>query len=230
MMNHTLHHSPPAATIPTVASDFDGTITTGQAWKGMRDYLIAHGHARAFRLFFLRRLPSMILFRLGLVNVQKFRENWMLGMLGLFKGVSYEEFQQMANWVVEQEIWPNRRQAVVDELQQHKQNGYRVIIITGMFEPILAFVAQKLAVEGFGTPIEFQNNICTGRIKAPFNKGERKVAQLQPFSHHGKIEIAYGDTWPDIPMLEMSAHPVAVHPDDRLRKVAQERGWRILME
>lgn len=228
-INQTLLHSPPDSAIPTVASDVDGTLTTGQLWKGMRDYLIQHGRANAFRLFFLRRLPSIVLFRLGLIDSQPFRERWMLGMLALCKGLSEEEFDEMGKWVVEKDLWPNCRPEVVNELRLHKQNGCRVVIVTGIFEPILAHLAQKLEVEAIGTAIEFKNQRCTGQTVSGLNVGERKVAQLQPFAQDGRIKAAYGDSWRDIPMLEMSQEPVAVHPDEQLKKAAQERGWRILM-
>lgn len=228
-INQTLLHSPPDSSVPTVASDVDGTLTTGQLWKAMRDYLVQHGRANAFRLFFLRRLPSILLFRLGLIDSQPFRERWMLGMLALCKGLSEEEFDDMGKWVVEQDLWPNCRPEVVNELRQHKQNGCRVVIVTGIFEPILAHLAQKLEVEAIGTAIEFKNKRCTGQTISGLNVGERKVAQLRPFAQDGRIKAAYGDSWRDIPMLEMSQEPVAVHPDEQLKKAAQERGWRILM-
>jgi len=42
-----------------------------------------------------------------------------------------------------------------------------------------------------------------------------------------RIDVAYGDTSADIPMLEMADHPVAVYPDEALKAVAQERSWEI---
>jgi phosphoserine phosphatase len=32
----------------------------------------------------------------------------------------------------------------------------------------------------------------------------------------------------DLPLLEKVTHPVATNPDERLRALATERGWRIL--
>ena len=43
-----------------------------------------------------------------------------------------------------------------------------------------------------------------------------------------RIVAAYGDTLSDLPMMEMSEQPVAVYPDAKLRRVAEERGWRIV--
>jgi phosphoserine phosphatase len=32
----------------------------------------------------------------------------------------------------------------------------------------------------------------------------------------------------DLPLLEKVTHPVATNPEDRLRAIALDRGWRIL--
>lgn len=45
----------------------------------------------------------------------------------------------------------------------------------------------------------------------------------------GVVEITfYSDSMNDLPLLEKAAVPVATNPDDRLRALAQTRGWRIL--
>ena len=38
----------------------------------------------------------------------------------------------------------------------------------------------------------------------------------------------YSDSINDLPLLEQVQHPVATNPDERLRAVATQRGWRIL--
>ena len=38
----------------------------------------------------------------------------------------------------------------------------------------------------------------------------------------------YSDSRNDLPLLEKSQNPVATNPDDTLRAIATERGWRIL--
>ena len=56
-----------------VASDLEGTLTAGQTWRGMRSYLEEHGQAEAFRALYRRSLPSLILYRLKLVNERAFK-------------------------------------------------------------------------------------------------------------------------------------------------------------
>jgi len=212
-----------------VASDLEGTLSTYQTWRGMRDYLLAHGRARPYRRFFVRHLPALARFRLGLANGPAFKERWIVGVLRLFAGATPEEFAAMAAWVVERALWPQRRQAVVAELQAHRRVGRRVIVISGLFEPLLdAFNARLGDVEGIGTPLRFVDGRFSGELAGPFNTGAHKAQQLRLLVGNGRLVAAYGDTEGDVPMLEMSVAPVAVYPDAMLRRVAQARGWRIL--
>jgi phosphoserine phosphatase len=213
----------------TVASDLEGTITAGETWRGMRDFLVENGYERRYRRFFVRSLPGLFLFRQGWANERAFKERWILGLLRLFKGFDEAEMAAMAEFVAMNTLWPTRRETVVAELQAHQANGRSVIIVTGLFEPILQRLARELGGFGsIGTPLLFENGRFTGKTAAPLNVGQRKVAQLQPHLHDGQLAAAYGDTVRDIPMLELAREPVAVHPDAQLREAAQRRGWRIL--
>ena len=213
-----------------VASDLEGTITAAETWRGMRDYLADNGRSAQFRRFFLRHLPYLVGYRLGLLrDVAAFKERWVLGILALYTDFSRAQFDEMADWLVAEFLWPSRRTAVVAELEAHRENGRSVIIVTGMFEPILARVADRLGVQGIGTPLLFDGDRFTGRPAGPLNVGDRKVAKLGELLKNGRVlHAAYGDTRRDIPMLHLSQHPVAVHPDDGLHREAQTHNWRVI--
>ena len=52
----------------------------------------------------------------------------------------------------------------------------------------------------------------------------QRGASVQSFS----TSWFYSDSANDIPLLSEVTHPVAVHPDDRLRAHAEDCGWPIL--
>jgi phosphoserine phosphatase len=213
----------------TVASDLEGTITAGETWRGMRNYLVENGYEQRYRRFFLRRIPGLFLFRMGRINDRAFKERWLLGLLRLFRGFTKDEIEMMAEFVVLETLWPARRESVIQELQQHQANGRSVVIVSGQFEPILAqFVYKMGEFETIGTPLAYENGRFTGHTAAPLNVGPNKVVQLKPYLTNGKLAAAYGDTVSDIPMLELALEPVAVYPDEILRETAVNRGWRIL--
>ncbi|WP_420645026.1 HAD family hydrolase [Candidatus Leptofilum sp.] len=210
-----------------VAFDLEGTLTAGVAWEGMRDYLQAHGEGAKFQRFFRKNLLKVVAFRVGILRDERaFKEGWILDVMRLFAGYTPAQFAEAAAWVVERTFWPNRRDVVVEELEVHKENGRSVIIVSGMFEPILQQFAAKLQVKSIGTPLEVVNGRLTGEIVGQLNVGKAKVAQLQNVP--GRLVAAYGDTVRDIPMLQMAETAVAVHPDKVLRETAVQNGWRIL--
>jgi phosphoserine phosphatase len=174
-------------------------------------------------------MPRYGLFRLGLVARRSMMEDWILGLLRLFAGYTADEMAEMGKWVVEKELWPGRRQLVVDELLAHRGQGRRVIINTGQFEPVLAELLKKMeGVEGIGTPLAYEDGLFSGGIAGPLNVAKRKAEQLEPFLRDGRILAAYGDTVQDLPMMTLSREPTAVYPDDGLRREAESRVWRIL--
>ena len=210
-----------------VAFDLEGTLSAGIAWEGMRDYLVAHGEGDKFRRFFRKNFLRVLAFRVGILkNERAFKERWILGMMRLFAGYTPERFAEVSAWVADRTFWHHRRVAVVEELIAYQEKGARVIIVSGMYEPILQQFAAKLQVEFMGTAIEVVNGRLTGEIVGQLNVGPPKAEKLQQLP--GKLVAAYGDTMRDIPMLELAETAVAVHPDAILRETAVQRGWRIL--
>lgn len=214
---------------PVVACDMEGTLSAGVTWKGMRNYLHAHGRRHDFNRFFRSRILQIPLFRLGLIDRREFRERWMVDILALFAGLSQNEFAKASRWVVENELWPRRRRQVIDRLLNHQKAGHRVVVVSGLIEPMLSLFVAKIDVEAIGTPVLYLGKIFSGRTAAPFTTGQRKIEQLQPFlDQEGKLAAAYGDTAADIPMLALSRFPTAVYPDKKLRQHAQRVGWSII--
>jgi len=72
----------------------------------------------------------------------------------------------------------------------------------------------------------------TGRVDGVPSYREGKVIRLQAWLEAQDLTMDgawfYSDSHNDLPLLEKVDHPVAVDPDDTLRKVAEERNWRIM--
>ena len=225
----TLLTATPDKNAETVASDMEGTLSEGVTWEGLRDYLKENGRKREFNRFirpFYIRFP---LYVLGLINKQAFREELMIGLIRLYKGFTEEEFDRVADYIVNERLWPQRRQAVLDELHAHRDAGRQVVICSGLLEPMLQRFAAKAGLQAIGTPLIFENGHFTGEVKLPFTTNEQKVAQMRYFlPENGRLYAAYGDTIADVPLLSLSERPCAVSPDKSLRKHAETHQWRVL--
>jgi len=211
-----------------VASDLEGTITAGATWKGIGRYFQTHGRATAYRFFFWSRFSLAPLVKLGLLDEQAFRNRWIADLPQLLRNWALADIQDLAEWVVEHELWPKRRVAIVSELEQHQREGRRVVLASATYQPVLDVFARRINAVALGTPLEIIAGQATGRLGGEINAGARKAAQLGAFLQNNTLHTAYGDTLPDVPMLKLSTNPVVVHPDAQLLNIAQAKGWRIV--
>lgn len=211
-----------------VASDLEGTLTAGETWRGVGRYMEDHGRRTRYRAFLLSRLPGVLAAKLRLTDRQAVRDGFIAGLAQLFRGMTRAEIERMAEWVAEEELWPKRHEAVLRELEAHAEAGRRVVLAAGGYQPVLEAFARKIGAEAVGTPLEFSRGEATGRLVGAVNTGKAKAERLRERVGAGELRAAYGDTWADLGMLELSEAPVAVQPDPRLRKEALERGCRVL--
>jgi HAD superfamily hydrolase (TIGR01490 family) len=135
--------------------------------------------------------------------------------------------------VVQKSIQPQ----ALDLVRSHQAAGDAVLIVTATNEfvtrPIAAAfgVAELLAVNLVRDPV---SGWFTGEINGIPSFREGKIARVQAWLAERQLDWAdvestfYSDSINDLPLLEHVTHPVATNPDDRLRAIALERGWRIL--
>ncbi|RZJ24682.1 MAG: HAD family hydrolase [Haliea sp.] len=118
----------------------------------------------------------------------------------------------------------------------HQQAGDQVLIVTATNE----FVTRPIAA-AFGVTeliaVELERDAAgqlTGAIRGTPSFREGKVTRVQQWlADQGwdwdAVETTfYTDSLNDLALLEKVTHPVATNPDERLRAIAVERGWRIL--
>lgn len=217
-------------TQPLVFSDLEGTLSAGEMWKGVGRYLQAHGQGAAYRQFFITHVPNVWLSRLGLMDKATMRARWIDGLTWVLKNKTHAEIEIIGEWVVEHELWPLCRPAVVDELARHAQAGALVVLASGAYMSVLSAFIRRLghAAEVIGTPLEFIGERATGKFAGPHCVGAEKTARVRQRAGTAEVLAAYGDTIGDEGMLCLSRQPVAVAPDKALARLAQQRGWRVI--
>lgn len=215
-----------------VAADLEGTLTTGETWKGIGRYLSESGRSGqriAYRLFFLTHLPGALLVKAHVLPKPWYRERWMVDLARLFKGWDEAALRRMAEWVVEHELWAQRRPAVIAELEAHRRAGATLILASATYQPVIEVFAARCGARAIGTQLEVAGGCATGRLDGRLNAGSEKAERLRRAIAPERPSIAYGDSASDIPMLELATTAVAVQPDAGLRAQAARRGWRVLL-
>lgn len=211
-----------------VASDLEGTLTTGETWRGLGRYLRRHGSRGAYAAFFLRRVPGFVMVMLGIRDKRAFKNAWLRDFAALFADMSHEAFAEAARWVVDNELWPKRRKDIIASLKVHQAAGERVVLASGTYQPVLELFAERVGALAIGTPLELRDGKLTGKLAGEVNVGDVKAQRLHAFLGQQRLYATYGDTKADISMMMLGDKPIAVYPDKELRSTAEALAWNIL--
>lgn len=115
----------------------------------------------------------------------------------------------------------------------HRAHGDTLVIITATNRFVTAPIAEEFEIPHLiATEPEELNGCFTGKVAGTPCYREGKVTRLKSWMQdHGETlqnSWFYSDSHNDLPLLSIVDHPVAVNPDDILRREAQIRGWQIL--
>ncbi len=146
---------------------------------------------------------------------------------------SLEELYAWRADYVENWIKPIVVQGAADLLDRHRQQNHELLIIsaTNLFvtEPIAALLQVPTILS---TEPEIAANRYTGRYLGTPTYREGKVTVLREWLTSTDHDLAgsffYSDSINDLALLEQVDNPIAVHPDDELKAIAESRNWKII--
>jgi len=208
-------------TLLPIDSDYEWGVFTNQlGWNDVADF------TRRNDAFYAQ-------YKAGTLNIQEYVRFATAAICrhGAIKSeAAHAEFMRV---VVQKAIQPQALELV----RRHQRAGDLVLIVTATNE----FVTRPIA-QAFGVPDLIAIKLVrdpatgwfTGEIDGTPSFREGKVARVQQWLaerglHWDTLETTfYSDSPNDLPLLEQATHPVATNPDDTLRAIAAQRGWRIL--
>jgi len=133
-------------------------------------------------------------------------------------------------------IGPAVRPQALELVQQHRQAGAQLLIVTATNDFVTGPIAQVFGVDEL-IAVELERDAggqLTGEIVGIPSARDGKVQRMEQWLRRRQLDWAqvettfYTDSINDLALLERVSHPVATNPDDRLRALAQERGWPIV--
>ncbi len=216
---------PPSTRLAVI--DLDGTLLKGMnAERIFYLHLLVTGHVSIFRMtgFLLSVLRDIV--RMG------FRPA--IGSNArLLRGRTPGDVRQWANAFGQVFL----RKAVPDDLRRKilrlKEDGCRIVLLSGSLQLLVDQLKDRLEAEILiGNDLEVVDGRLTGRKTGIFPYGRMKLDALFQRIDPARIDWtrswALADRHSDLPVLELVGHPVAVHADRRLRRLARKRGWEIV--
>lgn len=119
-----------------------------------------------------------------------------------------------------------------DLISKLKEQGYFLIALSGSeMYAVEQFTKQFDFDLAFGETYVEKDGMLTGEVGEVFRQ---KDVFLKKFveEHNLTFEdsFAIGDSLADAKMLELVENPIAYNPEDRLYKLAKEKGWKIVVE
>jgi HAD superfamily hydrolase (TIGR01490 family) len=150
----------------------------------------------------------------------------------ILDGFSVEDMRRLVGDAMEPVLRPLVYEEPLALLRRHRERGERVYIVSATLQEIVELVAEDLGFDGaIGSTCEIVDGVYTGRsLRAAHGVG--KADALRELAAAEGIDLAastaYSDSYSDVPFLEAVGYPVAANPDPKLRRIARERGWKIV--
>lgn len=153
-------------------------------------------------------------------------------MSELITGWDVDTVRRIVAETLDEIVDPMVYEEAVDLIEDHKEAGRDVIIISSSGTEVVEPIGERLGVDrAIGTQVAVEDGRYTGEILF-YAYGPAKAEAIRAIAAEHGYDLAdcyaYSDSMTDLPMLEAVGHPVCVNPDASLRRVAAERGWPVL--
>jgi HAD superfamily hydrolase (TIGR01490 family) len=212
-----------------VLFDLDDTLLAGDSDYQWGQTLIEAG-ALDRRTYEARNLEFYDKYKAGVLDLREFLEFQL-------RPLARHSRAQLDAWharFMTSKVLPMVRPGARPLIAHHAHALTAIITATNRF--VTGPIAQALGVANLlATELEEIDGRFTGRETGTPCYREGKVARLdQWLASRGERLSEYDESWfytdsiNDLPLLSRVTHPVAAHPDDRLRAHAEANGWPIV--
>jgi HAD superfamily hydrolase (TIGR01490 family) len=170
-----------------------------------------------------------ILYKLGIGDSTKM----ILRMLTWLKGLSETMIRDLCLEVFEDQIVHMIRPQIVETMEEHRKKGGALVLLSSASEPICSPVSVHLELDDvICSRLQTENGTLTGKTIGNLVYGVEKKVRLLEYCKANEQDPSkayyYGDSHTDRYVMESVGFPVAVDPDKRLCRIAEERNWPIL--
>ena len=210
--------------------DLDNTLLSGDSDYEWAQFLIERGvleraeyEAKNDR-FFLQ-------YKEATLDIREFLE-FQLAPLARYPR---EELDEWHAEFMRTKIEPIIRAKGVELVRRHLGHGDLCAIVTSTNAFITAPIAREFDLDLVATELEVRDGRFTGKPSGTPCFREGKITRVEEWlAGQGRILASftaiwfYSDSQNDLPLLEYVTHPVAVDPDEVLRRVAVKRGWQVV--
>ncbi|SET50111.1 HAD family hydrolase [Stigmatella erecta] len=172
----------------------------------------------------------MARYHLGFVSMQ----DALLAAIGHLAGTAVGPILERTTAFYEEQLRLLYRPGALRVLEEHRRAGDRLVLLTSSTGYLSELVARDLRLDAILCN-RFEVNaegLHTGKPLGTvcFGEGKRTCAEGYVREVGASLSACafYTDSYSDLPVMEVVGKPVAVHPDQRLRREALRRGWPVV--
>jgi HAD superfamily hydrolase (TIGR01490 family) len=211
--------------------DLDDTLLSGDSDYEWAQFLIERGvldgsEYEAKNAHFFRQYKE------GRLDIHEFLE-FQLAPLARYPRGKLDEWH---GEFMRTRIRPMIRPKGMELVQRHLREKHLCAIVTSTNAFITAPIAREFGVDHLlATELEVRDGRFTGKPWGTPCFRQGKVTRLAEWlGSQGRTLASFSASWfysdshNDLPLLERVTHPVAVDPDEILRREASARGWQIM--
>lgn len=208
--------------------DLDKTLLDTSSGQLYARYLYRRGEMGGAQV--LRVAWWGVLSRLGILNMQELIPR----LLTEAAGDDEAEMRRLCDRWFAEDVVSHIAEAGLRCVAEHQAQGHVVAIVSASTQYVVEPMAAYMGIDEqfVCTHLESRDGRLSGGVIPPVCYGEGKIVWAERFAAEYDVDLGasyfYTDSISDLPLLERVAHPVAVNPDPRLRRLAAQRGWKIV--
>ena len=216
--------------MPLAIFDLDNTLLHGDSDHAWGEFLIAEGlvdaeaHGSANDAFFDD-------YRQGVLDIHAY-QRFAMSYLANKSVAAMQSLQAHFFASKAKALMLPKAQALVDT---HREQGDTLLVITATNRFVTERIVAAFGIENLiACEPEIIDDRYTGNLSGTPSFQAGKIARLNEWLAYQEAAVSlegasfYSDSFNDLPLLSVVDHPVAVDPDDKLKRHALEQGWRIL--
>lgn len=184
---------------------------------------------RLTKLMAVKAAGFMLAYELGFSRIEKAIEEAVQSLDGEAEDDLKARVADFYEEEVADRIRPGARYAVA----RHREAGDAIALLTTSSTYLGDLVAGAVGAEHVlgNAFVTDDTGHFTGAPVLPLCYGPGKLTYARRLADQLGVSLEtcafYTDSFSDLPVMEQVGHPVAVHPDPRLRRAARKRGWPI---
>lgn len=156
------------------------------------------------------------------------------GMGRWLKGVTVEDLNVLSEQVAKSHLIDAIRPEILSEIKFHRQNSAEIVILSSAIIQICKPLGSYVGADNIlCTVMEATDGVFKGSAENKFCLEDEKRIRLLQYCELRNYSLDeafyYGDSISDLSALEVVGNPVCVEPDRKLFRIANEKGWRIIL-